>query len=166
MDEVKVKINNCNNIKNGEVSIIRNKLNIKYGINGTGKSTISKALELISQAKPLDDLKPFDSLEDILPSVNGGEQFETVSLFNEEFVKDVVFKEDEVIENAFDVFIRTQDFDEKQNELNEKLKTLTIDINSKDIVINLKSKLDQLRGKLELNKDKKSIKKTRIIKLY
>ena len=159
MDEVKVKINNCNNIKNGEVSIIRNKLNIKYGINGTGKSTISKALELISQAKPLDDLKPFDSLEDILPSVNGGEQFETVSLFNEEFVKDVVFKEDEVIENAFDVFIRTQDFDEKQNELNEKLKTLTIDINSKDIVINLKSKLDQLRGKLELNKDKKSIKK-------
>ena len=145
MDEVKVKINNCNNIK--------------YGINGTGKSTISKALELISQAKPLDDLKPFDSLEDILPSVNGGEQFETVSLFNEEFVKDVVFKEDEVIENAFDVFIRTQDFDEKQNELNEKLKTLTIDINSKDIVINLKSKLDQLRGKLELNKDKKSIKK-------
>lgn len=159
MDEMKIKISNCNNIKNGEVSISPGKLNIKYGINGTGKSTLSTALELISQGKSLDILRPFDALEETIPVIEGGEQFSKVSVFNENFVNDVVFKEDEVIENAFEVFIRTQDFDEKQRELNEKLKTLTIDINSEDIVVNLKAKLDQIRGKFEFNKGNKSIKK-------
>ena len=37
-------INNCNNIKNGSICIEKNKLNIKYGVNGTGKSTISSAI--------------------------------------------------------------------------------------------------------------------------
>lgn len=165
MDETKIKISNCNNIKNGEVSISPGKLNIKYGINGTGKSTLSTALELISQGKSLDILRPFDALEETIPVIEGGEQFSKVSVFNENFVNDVVFKEDEVIENAFEVFIRTQDFDEKQRELNEKLKTLTIDINSEDIVVNLKAKLDQIRGKFEFNKGNKSIKKIQIIKL-
>ena len=154
MDETKIKISNCNNIKNGEVSISPGKLNIKYGINGTGKSTLSIALELISQGKSLDILRPFDALEETIPVIEGGEQFSKVSVFNENFVNDVVFKEDEVIENAFEVFIRTQDFDEKQRELNEKLKTLTIDINSEDIVVDLKAKLDQIRGKFEFENHK------------
>ncbi len=159
MKEAKIKISNCNNIKKGEVGISLGKLNIKYGTNGTGKSTLSTALELISQGNSLDILKPFDSLEETVPIVEGGEQFSKVSVFNENFVKDVVFKEDEVIENAFEVFIRTKDYDEKQNELNEKLKTLTIDVNSEDIVINLKGKLDQIKGKFEFSKGNKSIKK-------
>lgn len=32
-----VKISNCNNIKTGTIEIEKGKLNIKYGINGTGK---------------------------------------------------------------------------------------------------------------------------------
>lgn len=33
-----IQINNCNNIAS-------NRLNIKYAINGTGKSTVAKAIE-------------------------------------------------------------------------------------------------------------------------
>lgn len=36
---------NCNNIRKGNICIEKNKLNIKYGINGTGKSTIALAIE-------------------------------------------------------------------------------------------------------------------------
>lgn len=39
-------IKNCNNIKEGNINVEENKLNIKYGINGTGKSTLSKAISL------------------------------------------------------------------------------------------------------------------------
>ena len=39
-----IKINKCNNIDNGEISIQKNHLNIKYAFNGTGKSTFGFAL--------------------------------------------------------------------------------------------------------------------------
>lgn len=42
---LKLTINNCNNIENGEFDITEGRLNIKYAINGTGKSTISKSIE-------------------------------------------------------------------------------------------------------------------------
>lgn len=37
-------IRNCNCIKNAEIEIVENTLNIKYGLNGTGKTTISEAI--------------------------------------------------------------------------------------------------------------------------
>ncbi len=42
---MRLTIRNCNNIENGEFDITDGRLNIKYAINGTGKSTISKAIE-------------------------------------------------------------------------------------------------------------------------
>lgn len=40
-----IEIKNCNNIDIGNMELVEGRLNIKYAINGTGKSTISKALE-------------------------------------------------------------------------------------------------------------------------
>lgn len=39
-----VLIKNCNNIKEASIVIEEGNLNIKFAINGTGKSTIAKAL--------------------------------------------------------------------------------------------------------------------------
>ena len=39
-----VVIKNCNNIKETSIIIEEGNLNIKFAINGTGKSTIAKAL--------------------------------------------------------------------------------------------------------------------------
>ena len=44
---MEIQINNCNNISEGTISIVENRLNIRYAINGTGKSTISKAIEAV-----------------------------------------------------------------------------------------------------------------------
>jgi wobble nucleotide-excising tRNase len=41
---MKINIINCNNINEGSFPLIENTLNIKYAINGTGKSTISNAI--------------------------------------------------------------------------------------------------------------------------
>ncbi|MCM1494148.1 MAG: hypothetical protein NC180_13145 [Muribaculaceae bacterium] len=42
---MKIRIKNCSNIDSGKFDIIEGCLNIKYAINGTGKSTISKAID-------------------------------------------------------------------------------------------------------------------------
>lgn len=42
---MKIEIKNCNSIDYANISIKENTLNIKYGINGTGKTTISKAIQ-------------------------------------------------------------------------------------------------------------------------
>ena len=53
-----INIKNCNNIKDANISVEKNSLNIKYGMNGTGKSTIAKAIE---NRENLTELKTFGS---------------------------------------------------------------------------------------------------------
>lgn len=48
MSEVSILLENCNCIKNGCIKIETNALNIKYGLNGVGKSTLSRAIYLKS----------------------------------------------------------------------------------------------------------------------
>ena len=43
---MEIRILNCNSIDSAVINITPGTLNIKFGINGTGKSTISTAIEL------------------------------------------------------------------------------------------------------------------------
>lgn len=158
MNEIKVTIKNCNNISNGELSLKKNKLNIKYGMNGTGKSTLSTAISLMSQGKSLVELKPFGSDENIMPVITVSEDIQNVRVFDEKFVNNVVFKESEVIDNAFDVFVKTPDYEERRTELDNRLSKLKVDIDTKPQVIQLKNDISAFVGKLELNAAGTSIK--------
>lgn len=159
MNNIKITIENCNNISKGELILEKNKLNIKYGMNGTGKSTLSTAIDLISQGKTLDELKPFGSNEDDNPLVSLSENISKVKVFNEEFVNNMVFKESEVIDNAFDVFIRTPDYEQRRKELDDRLTKLKVDIDTKPQIVQLRNDVSAFMGKLELNVAGSSIKK-------
>ena len=98
--EVKITIENCNNISKGVISLEEEKLNIRYGMNGTGKSTLSTAISLFSQGKPMDDLKPFGSDDEIIPAISIDGDIQGVRVFNEDFVNNMVFKESTVIDNV------------------------------------------------------------------
>ena len=158
MAEIKIVIKNCNNISKGEISLEEGKLNIRYGMNGTGKSTLSTAISLFSQNKPMDDLKPFGSDEDVVPAISVNRDIKGVRVFNEEFVNNMVFKESTVIDNAFDVFIRTSDYEQKRKNLDNRLLRLKVDIDEKPPVIQLKNDIAAFAGKLELNAAGKGIK--------
>lgn len=158
MDEIKIMIENCNNISKGELVLKKNKLNIKYGMNGTGKSTLSTAISLMSQEKTLDELKPFGSDEGVTPTIQLNQNIQVVKVFNEEFVNNMVFKESEVIDNAFDVFIRTPDYELKRTELDNRLTKLKVDIDTKPQILQLRSDISAFMGKLELNAAGNSIK--------
>lgn len=149
--KVLVNIKNCNNITNCDMEINKNVLNIKYAMNGIGKSSISKAIKLFSEDKSLDDLIPLSKVG--IPEVNVNDELTNVLVFDEDFVKNIVFKDDNVIENSFDVFIKTPDYDIRRNQLDERLKTLKVDIGNNLEVLDLLNQLKNINNKLGLNAD-------------
>lgn len=110
-----VQISNCNNIVKGSIVIEPNKLNIKYGINGTGKTTMAKAVCYAEDMVKIKSLQSYYSLD--VASAEIQPKFEKILVINEDFINQVVFKENEVIEKTFEVFLKTSDYDEKNNDL-------------------------------------------------
>lgn len=164
MDSITIDINNCNNIVNGRLNIKKDVLNIKYGMNGTGKSTLATALEYRGKGQSLEILKAYGSGEEEQPTVTVSGELGNVLVFNEDFVNTLVFQKNTVIENAFDVFIKTSDYDTRRATLDERLKTLKVDVGNDERIIQLQSDIQKLKGKLELTAAGNSLKTTNSLK--
>ncbi|WP_295799588.1 hypothetical protein [uncultured Treponema sp.] len=119
---------NCNNIDNGNVSIKQNSLNIKYAINGTGKSTIAKSIIYSGSddKKLLESLTPFKYINDKthLPSVQGLDNIKSVLIFDENYVNKFVFQADEIVKNSFEIFIKDDNYEKHQ----KQIETLIFDV--------------------------------------
>lgn len=113
-DDYDVVLRNCNNISEARVTIRRGALNIKYGPNGLGKSTIAKALALNADGQQnLDQLLPFKYREGggaAKPTVEGADGIKSVLIFDENYVSQFVFQPDEVVKNSFEIFIDTPQY--------------------------------------------------------
>ena len=119
-----IEIKNCKNIDAASISIAEGKLNIKFAPNGTGKSTIARAITLgISENSDLGELMPFklrkDNPENKQPEVNGLNSIQQVMCFNEDYVSQFVFKPEELLSNSFEIFIKTDAYREKEREIEE-----------------------------------------------
>lgn len=123
---LKLTIKNCNNIENGEFEITEGRLNIKYAINGTGKSTISKSIEAFvanddEKKHALLPFKYYNDEEGHYPSLSGFEQFTKVSIFNDKYIEDYVFQQNDLIKNSFEIFVKTPDYDKHIKEIEKIL---------------------------------------------
>jgi energy-coupling factor transporter ATP-binding protein EcfA2 len=127
---INIKIENSRNVAKAEISLIPNELNIRYAMNGTGKTTIAKTLEYISKGIDLADLKTFG--EDALPTCSTSIPIKKVLTFDESFVSTIVFQESEVIKDAFEVFLKTPEYEEKLKNVNDRLKEIHIDTTHAD----------------------------------
>lgn len=112
--EYAISIKDCNSITEAHISLRRSSLNIKYGPNGIGKSTIARALVLNAEGDDaLQDLLPFKFRQDNVqrtPSVVGADDIKTVLVFHESYVSQFVFQPDEVVKNSFEIFINTPEY--------------------------------------------------------
>lgn len=113
-------IRHCNNIASAHITLAEKKLNIKFAPNGTGKSTIARAIVLGTiKDSDLSEMLPFKFRKsnpgNITPEIKGLDNIHNVMCFNEAYVNQFVFRPDELISNSFDIFIRTDTYN--QNEL-------------------------------------------------
>ncbi|WP_288410651.1 AAA family ATPase [uncultured Herbaspirillum sp.] len=120
-----ISIQNCNSIENAVVTLCEGVLNIKFGPNGLGKSTIARAIAAsVMNNGTLQNLKPFKyRTEDGQhnPSVTGTEGIRSVLVFDENYVSQFTFQRDEVLKNSFDIFIKTDTFKKAMSEIEELL---------------------------------------------
>lgn len=159
---MKIEIRNCNNIRKADIQLRNEALNIMYGVNGTGKSTIAMALEEKLNGN-LDSLKPYDEMQfgDDGPSVEC-DGIHTVSVFNEKYISQYVVSKDEIdIQNAFGVFIKTADISRQQKNLEDELRELhdfSYSYKNKEIgeekVLSITDLLNYLNGLNDLIKTK------------
>lgn len=143
-------IKNCNNIDTGSIKIHLNNLNIKYGINGTGKTTISRAIEysIKNEAKDLIKLIPFKNLSsldtELHPSVSGINDIKSVALFNESYINNYVFIEDEIIKGSFEIFIKDEDYVSNEDAIQKIIKIINESVNNNPLIDDLIQKLEVL----------------------
>ncbi|MCP1761723.1 AAA family ATPase [Bradyrhizobium japonicum] len=114
MAVLNIKISNCNSVDQATITITEQALNIKYGPNGLGKSSLARAI--------VSHIKADDSIKDLIPfkhrgtpgagtpTVEGANSFRSALVFDEDYVDQFVFQKDEVVKNSFDIFIRTPEY--------------------------------------------------------
>jgi wobble nucleotide-excising tRNase len=117
-DSMKIDVRNCNNIDQGSIEVSENCLNIKYAINGTGKSSVAKAVsysvsDRVEKKSRLTELTPFKYVGDIssVPEVKGTEGISNLRVFDEAYVRDFTFQPDELVKGSFDIFIRDENYE-------------------------------------------------------
>ena len=142
MAETVIEIGNCNNITEAKISITENTLNVKYGCNGTGKSTISEAIRLKAEGKNLDVLKPFadEENDDASPLVNDI-PFTKVKVFNEDYIKNYLFKAEGIFADSYSVLLQSEECEELAKKISDLLNELQSSFNEDDSISDLSNML-------------------------
>lgn len=129
---MQVKLERCNNIETGAVEVIENTLNLKYAINGSGKTTIARAMlasiqeRLGSEKDALSALIPFKYRKDpsVKPEVTGTETIQSVQVFDEKYINEFVFQADELLKGSFDIFIRGHAYEQGMREIDAQVASM------------------------------------------
>ncbi|KAB2951080.1 AAA family ATPase [Heliorestis acidaminivorans] len=138
---MKLDIKYCNSIDSGSIQIKENCLNIKYAINGTGKTTLANAVvakisDSTSSSDTLLQLKPFKyrNHKEFNPEIEGLNNINKISIFNENYVNQYVFLQDELVKNSFEIFIKTDKYEEGIKQINELISAIRLTfVNSQEI---------------------------------
>lgn len=127
---MEIDVFHCNNIDRARITLTENKLNIKFAPNGTGKSTLSRAISFAAMrdSQGLQALLPFrlreENPENAGPTVTGADGIGPVLCFNEEYVGQFTFQPDELISNSFNILIRNEAYAERERDLEEMTQTI------------------------------------------
>ena len=123
METVTIKIENCNNIVNANIKLEKESLNIKFGYNGTGKTTIGKAIMVkASDESQLSQFLPYaqEGQEEAVPRVDDV-PFQKVRVFNEEYSDRYLFRQDSIFEDSYKVLLRSKECEDLANEISDLL---------------------------------------------
>ena len=123
-----IKIRNCNCIADADIHLEENALNIKYGANGTGKSTVCKAIfaKASDDAEKMAKLRPYgieENDEEHQPDV-AEMPYSNVRVFDETYVNSYLFQGASFLENSYKVFLHSDKCEQLKEEINVLLAKL------------------------------------------
>ena len=126
---MKINISKCNNIDDGEIIIAEGTLNVKYAINGTGKSTIAKAIRCVANHDDLSLLKlvPYkyhDAPEENKPDVSIDRSIPKTRIFDEDYLSQYTFQQDELLKGSFEIFVKTADYEQQMEKIRSIVKSV------------------------------------------
>lgn len=125
---ITIKIENCNCISDASIYLEEKSLNIKYGSNGTGKSTVCKAIfaKANGDIEKMSELCPYginENDEEHQPNVSGM-PFSNVRVFDETYVNSYLFQDTSFLENSYKVFLKSDKCEQLKEEINVLLASL------------------------------------------
>ena len=127
---MKLTFTNLGAISKGSLEIEKGTLNVKYGSNGTGKSTISKALELYIKNESIESLRTFG--QEKSPTFMMDETVDNLLVFNQDYVDKHLFKED-IAHNSFEIMINTEEYKIARQRIDHMFEELVRNAQNKDI---------------------------------
>lgn len=127
-----VKLEKCNNIESGSVELVESTLNLKYAVNGSGKTTIARAIlasireRLGIEKNALAGLTPFKYRKDSSgkPEVTGTETIQSVRVFDESYLNEFVFQPDELLKGSFEILIKGDAYEQGMAAIDTHVETM------------------------------------------
>lgn len=148
---MEIKLENIRAIKKGSITFDDNKINIIYGSNGIGKSTILSAL----QTKLNNNFD--NSLSAFVPFFNKSAQpkitlnqgpISKVLVFDRNYVDLYLYKSDDIANNSYSLISKTQNYDDEIQTINQHIfdvrnaSSVTILNKFCDTINNIQSEID------------------------
>lgn len=125
---MQIDIRNCNNIDSGTIDLEPGRLNIKYALNGTGKSTIANAIKGKIEGADISVLKPFKHFNETgtehAPCVEFSGDLKSIAIFNEEYIERHTYKQDELLENSFEIFVKTPQYEQHMERISSMVENI------------------------------------------
>jgi len=121
---------NCANITDGKIEIYKNKINIKFGHIGIGKTTVIKAIESeISGISKNSELTPYNTT--LVPKVVGTSEYKNVIVFNEDYIKQFLFDSNDLLKNSNEIIVTASpNYKETETKINTLLAEMKDSINN------------------------------------
>ncbi|WP_303249472.1 AAA family ATPase [uncultured Slackia sp.] len=121
-----ISLRNCKNFDSATFCIEQGRLNIKYAPNGTGKSSIADGIRYAITNNPalLESITPFkhrNNPDSPAFESSGLDVFNSVEVFDESYVSDVVFAQNELFSSGFEVFVKSPEYEETLKRIDELL---------------------------------------------
>lgn len=147
-----IKLSNCRCISSADISVKLNAVNIKYGPNGTGKSTIGDAIKYHG-TDDLISLKPYYS--DKTPMVDCG-SFKNVKIYNYDYIKKFKLEKTEIELDGYKVFVQDPSIERELKKL-ESINELYDFVTNSDIADSIISFANNTMDGIKVNKKSKTL---------
>jgi hypothetical protein len=148
------ELKNCKNIVDGQVSAEEGKLNIRYGSNGTGKTTVSIAIQSLVSTELKEKLIPYSNPELVPEVIANPSSPASLKVFDESYISKFLFQETYVLHTGrvYEVLIKHEQLEKQREQLLNLFASLIKHVNSEEIE-NISFKISSVKADFQLKED-------------